>query len=160
MDIKTVYGYEHKEEIKTLFGEYTNMLVENESGFKDYLKIQNYDEELEHLESKYGLPYGRLYLVYCDGEPAGCIAFRKIDEWNCEMKRLYIRPSFRGQHIGKYLVNKIIEDAKEIGYKYMLLDTFPFLKTAIHIYEGCGFYEISSYNNSPMNNLVYMKLDL
>ena len=160
MDIKIVHGYEYKDDVKSLFSEYTSMLIENESDFKDYLKIQNYDDELENLQLKYGLPDGRIYLVYCDEILAGCIALRKIDDNNCEMKRLYVKPDFRGQHMGKVLVDRIIEDAKEIGYKHMLLDTFPFLKTAIQIYENCGFYEIPSYNNSPMDGLVYMKLDL
>ena len=76
------------------------------------------------------------------------------------MKRLYVRPLFRGKHMGDYLVRKIIEDAKEIGYKHMLLDTLPFLKTAIHMYQKYGFYEIPCYNNSPMDTTIYMRLDL
>ena len=76
------------------------------------------------------------------------------------MKRLYVRPQFRGKHIGKYLVEHIIRDAKEIGYSYMLLDTLPFLQGAIHMYRKYGFYEISSYNDSPMDTSIYMKLDL
>ena len=99
MSIEIVQGYEHIQKIGMLFSEYTNMLIENDSSFKKYLDIQHYDEEIKHLETKYGLPYGRLYLVYCDGEAAGCIGLRKIDEHNCEMKRLYVRPEFRGKKI-------------------------------------------------------------
>ena len=160
MSIEIVEGYEHPQEIGMLFSEYTNMLIENDSSFKKYLDIQHYDEEIEHLETKYGLPYGRLYLVYCDGEAAGCIGLRKIDEQNCEMKRLYVRPEFRGKKIGEQLVRKIITDAKEIGYSYMLLDTLPFLENAILMYKKFGFYEIESYNDSPMCTSIYMKLDL
>lgn len=76
------------------------------------------------------------------------------------MKRLYVRPAFRGKHIGSELVQRIIRDAKEIGYSHILLDTLPFLEHAIHMYQTCGFYEISSYNNSPLNTSIYMKLDL
>ena len=126
---------------------------------KEYLEIQNYSEEMEHLENKYGLPDGRLYLVYCDEELAGCIGLRKIDSQNCEMKRLYVRPQFRGRKIGNLLVEKIIDDAKKIGYSHMLLDTLPFLRSAIHMYKKYGFYEISSYNDSPMDTSIYMKLD-
>ena len=79
---------------------------------------------------------------------------------NCEMKRLYVRPKFRGQKIGNLLVEKIINDAKKIGYSHMLLDTLPFLKSAIHMYKKYGFYEINSYNDSPMDTSIYMKLDL
>ena len=79
---------------------------------------------------------------------------------SCEIKRMYVRPEFRGHHFGEIMLTKIIDDAKEIGYKYILLDTFPFLKRAIHMYKKYGFYEIPSYNGSPMENLVYMKLEL
>lgn len=160
MSIELVQAYTYKNEVKILFDEYTDMLIEGDSSFKEYLEIQNYDEELEHLEMKYGLPYGRLYLAYYDGMLAGCIGLRKIDESNCEMKRLYVRPQFRGKHVGDYLVKRIIEEAKEIGYAYMLLDTLPFLKSAIQMYKKHGFYEISSYNDSPMNTSIYMKLEL
>lgn len=160
MRIKIEPAYDNAQEVEILFSEYTNMLLEGDSTFRDYLKLQNYDEELKHLDKKYGLPYGRLYLAYCDDEFAGCIGLRKIDEENCEMKRLYVRQRFRGQHIGKILIQKIIEDAREIGYSHMLLDTLPFLESAIHMYKTVGFYEIESYNNSPMQASIYMKLDL
>lgn len=160
MGIKIIPAYDYVQEIEILFSEYTDMLIEGDSTFQEYLALQNYDEELKHLEQKYGLRYGRLYLVYCDDALAGCIGLRKIDEENCEMKRLYVRPQFRGQHIGNILVQKIIEDAREIGYSHMLLDTLPFLESAIHIYKTFGFYEIESYNNSPMQTSIYMKLDL
>ncbi len=160
MKMEMVLAYNHKEEIGELFSEYTNMLVEGESSFQEYLDIQHYDEEVEHLEAKYGMPEGRLYVVYCDGEAAGCIGLRKIDEQNCEMKRLYVRPRFRGNKIGEKLVQKIIEDAKEIGYTAMLLDTLPFLQSALSIYEKAGFYRIDCYNDSPVGTSIFMKLDL
>ena len=76
------------------------------------------------------------------------------------MKRLYVRPRFRGQRIGKILVERIIADGREIGYDHMLLDTLPFLERAVHLYETYGFCEIESYNDSPMEKAIYMKLDL
>lgn len=160
MKIELIEAYSHKEEVKALFQEYTDMLIECDKDFKEYLNKQNYDDELEHPESKYGLPYGRLYLAFCDNELAGCIALRNIDNVNCEMKRLYVRTDFRGKNIGRILIKKIIEDATSIGYKHILLDTFPFLKTAINLYKNLGFYEIESYNNNPMDNLIYLKFDL
>ncbi len=160
MNIEILPAYNSPQEVRALFAEYTTMLVEGDSAFKEYLEIQNYDEELEHLEVKYGLPYGRLYLAYCDGQAAGCIGLRKIDGQNCEMKRLYVRPAFRGNHIGDLLVRQIIGDAREIGYSCMLLDTLPFLQGAIYMYRKLGFYEIPSYNDSPMDTSIYMKLDL
>ena len=160
MSIKILPAYDFPEEIKLLFSEYTDILIEGDPSFKEYLEIQNYDDELKYLEKKYGLPYGRLYLVYYNNEVAGCIGLKKIDKKNCEMKRLYVRPKFRGKQIGEQLIEKIIKAAKEIGYSYMLLDTLPFLKGAIYLYKKYGFYEIASYNNSPMDTSIYMKLDL
>ncbi len=160
MELKIIPAYDNPQAVEALFSEYTNLLIEGDSTFHEYLALQNYDEEVKHLEQKYGLPHGRLYLAYCDDALAGCIGLRKIDEENCEMKRLYVRPQFRGQHLGNILVQKIIEDAKEIGYSHMLLDTLPFLESAIHLYKAFGFYEIESYNNSPMETSIYMKADL
>ena len=132
MNIKILPAYDFPEEIKLLFSEYTDILIEGDPSFKEYLEIQNYDDELKHLEKKYGLPYGRLYLVYYNNEVAGCIGLKKIDKKNCEMKRLYVRPKFRGKQIGEQLIEKIIKAAKEIGYSYMLLDTLPFLKEFLY----------------------------
>ena len=160
MSMKILAAYDFPEEIKLLFSEYTDILIEGDASFKKYLEIQNYDDELEHLEKKYGLPYGRLYLAYYNDEVAGCIGLKKINGKKCEMKRLYVRPKFRGKQIGEKLIEKIIKDAKEIGYSFMLLDTLPFLKSAINLYKKYGFYEITSYNNSPMKTSIYMKLDL
>ncbi len=160
MKIKIVCGYDLKDEIKSLFTEYTEYLVKNDSKFKEYLEIQKYDDEVEHLENKYGLPWGRLYIAYYENQVAGCIALRKLNDKECEMKRLYVIPEFRNKGIAKTLVEKIVSDAKEIGYSNMLLDTLPFLQTAIKMYKKMGFYEIECYNNSPMEDSIYLKLDL
>jgi ribosomal protein S18 acetylase RimI-like enzyme len=76
------------------------------------------------------------------------------------MKRLYVRPEFRGKRIGNQLIRRIIEDARKIGYSYMLLDTLPFLESAVRLYRKYGFYEIDSYNDSPMDASIYMKMEL
>ena len=76
------------------------------------------------------------------------------------MKRLYVRAEFRGKHIGNILAEKVINEAKKIGYKSIVLDTFPFLSAAIKMYKKMGFYEIEQYNDSPMKDAVYLKLDL
>lgn len=160
MDIKIIPGYDYPEEVKALFREYTDMLIAGDSSFRKYLDIQHYGDELENLEAKYGAPSGRLYLATCGGTIAGCIALRRIDALRCEMKRLYVRPQFRNFGIASQLVNRIICDAKAIGYRRMLLDTLPFLDTAIKMYAKYGFYEIESYNDSPMSSSIYMALDL
>ncbi len=160
MNMEIVPAYHHRQEISALFSEYTNMLIAGDSSFQKYLEIQHYDEEVNHLEMKYGAPYGRLYLAYCNGNAAGCIGLRKMNEMSCEMKRLYVRPQFRGNRIGEQLVQKIITDAKEIGYAYMLLDTLPFLEKAILLYRKFGFYTIECYNNNPISTSIFMKLNL
>lgn len=153
-------AYDRTEEIKSLFSEYTQMLMANDADFEQYLQIQNYAAELEHLNDKYGMPDGRLYLLCVNGKPAGCIGLRKIDHVACEMKRLYVTPAFRGHHFAEHLVVKIIEDAKEIGYQTILLDTLPFLQSAIHLYQKLGFFETAPYNDSPLERTIFMRLDL
>lgn len=160
MNITIIPAYDYPQETGILFSEYTNMLIAGDPSFQKYLDIQHYDEELKNLNVKYGIPYGRLYLAYYNNELSGCIGLKKMDKQHCEMKRLFVRPSFRGKQIGNQLIQQIINDAKEIGYSYMLLDTLPFLKSAIHMYKKFGFYEIESYNDSPMSSSIYMKLDL
>lgn len=153
-------AYDKKDEIRDLFTQYTNLLIENDSTFKEYLALQNYDDEISNLKEKYGAPKGRLYLASVAGETAGCIGLKPLDEKRCEMKRLFVKPQFRGRKIAEQLVKTIIEDAKEIGYKEMYLDTLPFLKGAILLYEKLGFIETDCYNNSPIENTIYMKLTL
>lgn len=160
MNVKIVPAYNYPEEISDLFSEYTNMLTKSDSSFQEYLALQHYERELENLEAKYGPPDGRLYLALYGEKAAGCIGLKKIDDRRCEMKRLYVRPQFRGRKIGEQLVRKIITEAGEIGYSQMLLDTLPFLENAVRMYKKLGFYTTERYNDSPMSASIYMKLDL
>lgn len=153
-------AYEYKEEVRELFIEYTDMLVEGDPRFEEYLGIQNFDDELEHLEKKYGLPCGRLYLLFVNDALAGCVGLRKLDEEKCELKRLYVRPDFRGEGYGELLLERIMGDARRIGYKYMYLDTLPFLKKAIGMYRRRGFVEIEKYSDSPIDDTIYMRIAL
>ena len=160
MSLELIPAYDRPAEVLSLFTEYTHMLVSHDPSFQIYLDIQHYEDEIRDLEAKYGRPEGRLYLALWDGEAAGCIALRKLDEQRCEMKRLYVRPAFRGHKIGDVLVDRILQDAKAIGYRHMLLDTLPFLESAIHIYQKRGFYEIPCYNDSPVETTIFMQYDL
>ena len=155
-----VNGLERPEQIGELFDEYTAMLVEGDPTFARYLELQDYDEELRHLEGKYSPPGGRLILALEDGEAAGCIALKGMDETRCELKRLYVRPAFRNSGLGRMLTEMIIAAAREAGYKEMLLDTLPFLQSAQRLYRRVGFREIEKYNDSPMDGATYMKLEL
>ena len=160
MTVQIVPGFERPHQIRELFTEYTKLIIDQDRRYHEFLMMQNYEDELLHPEQKYRPPTGRLYLAYCDQALAGCIALRQLDETRCEMKRLYVRPGFRKQHIGSILVRRIINDAKAIGYKHLLLDTFPFLDVAVRMYERMGFRYIPRYNDSPMDSTIYMQLDL
>ena len=160
MSLLIVPALDRPQEIAALFEEYTALLIAGDPTFRDYLALQRYDQELLHLDAKYGPPHGRLYLALDGGEAVGCVGLRRIDDARCEMKRLYVRPAYRGRGVGAALCRRIIGDARPIGYRHMLLDTLPFLETAIALYRRLGFEEIPCYNDSPMQNAVYLHLAL
>nr|WP_326127662.1 GNAT family N-acetyltransferase [uncultured Oscillibacter sp.] len=160
MSLELAYAYEEPEEIRALFQEYTALLLEKEPAFQQYLDLQHYDRETARPEDKYGLPEGRLYLARWDGAAAGCGALRKLDGGRCELKRLYVRPAFRGHRIGEALLERLIGDARTIGYRHMLLDTLPALDSALRLYRRFGFHEIPRYNDSPLASTIYLGLDL
>ena len=140
---------------RELFEEYGTSL-----GFS--LCFQNFDQELSGLPGKYAPPSGRLLLAYSEEEQlAGCIAMRKLDDTSCEMKRLYIRPEFRQHGLGRVLIERILDEAKRIGYQRMLLDTLPGkMDSAIRLYERFGFRDVEAYYDSPIEGTRYMELKL
>ena len=145
---------EHIEQARTLFREY-------EKWFGMNLCFQNFDEEVENLPGKYKPPDGRLFLAFADGKLAGCIALRKLEAKICEMKRLFVREDFRGLGIGKILIEKLIAEAKKIGYEKMRLDTFPpKMSKAVELYNSYGFYEIEPYYHNPYGETLFMESDL
>ena len=160
MDWKIVPGYGRTEDLRELLTAYTAMLVREEPAMAPYLDQQGYEAELAHLERKYGHPDGRLYVVLVQDKAVGCIALRRLDERRCEMKRLYVEPAFRGRGIARALVRQLIADARVIGYERMLLDTVPFLREAIALYESEGFRQIERYNDSPLEQTCFYGLDL
>ncbi len=125
------------------------------------LCFQGFEQELAALPGKYALPDGRLYLAYSDGELAGCIAMRKLEDGICEMKRLFVRDGFRGAGIGVQLIKQLIADAREIGYVRMRLDTFPpKMGKAVSLYESHGFVPIEAYYDNPNEGVLFMELAL
>lgn len=125
------------------------------------LCFQSFEEEMQNLPGKYSPPDGRLYLANINHEAVGCIALRKIGDGICEMKRLFLRDAARGHGLGKELIEKIIADAREIGYAIMRLDTYPpKMGKAVSLYESHGFRAIEPYYDNPHEGVLYMELDL
>ena len=156
-----ISAYDRIEDIRSLFSEYTDMLVSINPEFHLYLEIQHYDDEKENPSLKYALPDGRLYVdISDDGIARGCIALRKLSDEKGEVKRLYVCPEYRGNGIATALVKMIIEDARNIGYKELYLDTLPELESAVRLYKSFGFEETGQYNDSPVDKTIFMKLSL
>jgi putative acetyltransferase len=139
---------------RELFLEYAQSLGVN-------LCFQNFEEELAGLPGHYAPPEGRLLLAECDGQLAGCAALHPWEPGVCEMKRLYLRPSFRGKGLGRVIAEKIIAEARNIGYHRMRLDTIaPIMKDAVEMYRKLGFREIAPYRPNPIAGAMYMELQL
>ena len=153
-------AYDRLDEVSLLFKEYTDMIMSKSDEVREVLESQHFEDELVDLDGRYGFPSGRLYIAVDYERVAGCAGLTRNDDSYCEIKRLYVRPEYRGQHISRLLMDQIIADAKDIGYKYMRLDTFPFMSTAINLYEKYGFYYIKKYNDNPAHNAVFMQLNL
>jgi len=144
----------HMDEARTLLREF-------EAWFGMSLCFQGFDEELAALPGKYAMPNGRLLLAYSDDKLAGCIALRPLSEGVCEMKRLFVRDGFRGQQIGRQLIERLIDEARGIGYSKMRLDTYAAkMGKAVDLYRSHGFVEIPPYYDNPHEGVLYMELSL
>lgn len=144
---------EHVELARQLFREYADSLGIG-------LCFQDFEKELASLPGDYAPPGGRLYVAFEDERPAGCVGLRKISDDICEMKRLYVRPLFRGQGIGRQLVLALVKDARELGYARMCLDTLPSMKRAITLYRAMGFKPIEPYRANPVPGAMFFQLNL
>lgn len=155
-DMVRTYPVQTNEDLasaKFLFEEYADSL--------DFdLDFQGFDEELANLPGEYAPPKGYLLLAEYKGQLAGCVALRGLTQNMCEMKRLYVRPEFRGLRIGRSLAQFVIEQARTIGYTYMRLDTAPSMQAARALYRSLGFRQISPYRYNPIEGAVFMELEL
>ena len=139
---------------RTLFEEYA-------AGLGISLCFQNFDRELANLPGDYAPPDGRLLLATENDQLAGCIALRKLGTGACEMKRLFLRPAYRGKGLGRLLVHSIIDEARKLGYTTMRLDTLPGrMDQAIALYQSIGFVEIEPYYENPVEDAKFMQLEL
>lgn len=142
------------EQVRELFLEYANSL-----GFS--LCFQSFDQELTGLPGDYAPPSGRLLLAEFEGRLAGCVALHGLDTQICEMKRLYLRPAFRGKGAGRSLCERVLSEARRIGYRHLRLDTVePIMKDAVAMYRRLGFREIAPYRPNPISGALYMELEL
>ena len=140
--------------VRALFREYANAIGVD-------LCFQDFENELAELPGRYLAERGgQLWLARRDGELAGCVALHRLDDRVCEMKRLYVRPGFRGMNLGRRLADAVIAGARDVGYERMRLDTLPSMQTAIAMYESLGFHDIAPYRHNPIDGARYMELVL
>lgn len=141
------------ETLRALFTEYADALGVD-------LCFQGFAEELASLPGRYAPPDGRLLLADQDGTPAGCVALRPLDNGIGEIKRLYVRPAFRGTGLGRRLAERVIAEARAIGYASLHLDTLPEMDAAQGLYASLGFRPCTPYYPTPLAGTVFMVLDL
>ncbi|MFX0113568.1 MAG: GNAT family N-acetyltransferase [Candidatus Hodarchaeota archaeon] len=151
--IEQISSKKHLGEVRELFREY-------EQSLNIDLSFQNFEQEFADLPGGYNPPEGRLLLAYHKSQLAGCVALRKFAKQICEMKRLFVRPQFRGKGIGRELAVLVIKEAKEIGYTRMRLDTLPSMNEAIDLYHSLGFKEIDAYRHNPVPGTLFLELIL
>lgn len=149
--------------VRGLLREYTDWVFSITEAARDAPTFQGFEQELAALPGPYSPPGGRLLLATLDGEVAGSIALKRIDEERGELKRLYVRPACRGNSIGLRLVKAIIEEARSCGYQRLILDSHISMKNAHDIYRQAGFQDVPPPAGFPeiyRPVVVFMELDL
>jgi len=139
--------------VEALFREYVGTLSED-------ISFQNVEDELAGLPGKYARPGGAVLIAREGDALAGGVAYRMFEPGVCEMKRLYVRPAFRGRGLARDLANELIEDARARGYRTMLLDTLASMQAARALYRDLGFAPVGAYYDNPLPGVMFMALDL
>jgi putative acetyltransferase len=154
MNVVPATGPEQLRDVRKLFEEYAASLSFD-------LCFQNFRQELDGLPGDYAPPDGGLWLAATDrDEAAGCVALRRLEPGVGEMKRLYVRPEFRGTGLGRRLAVKVLEEAGTIGYRRIRLDTTPEMAGAVRLYESLGFTRTAPYRPNPVEGAIYMEIEL
>ena len=139
--------------VQALFREYADSLGID-------LAFQGFEKEVASLPGKYAPPTGGIWLAEKDGQPAGCVAVRSLGGRTCEMKRLYVKPEFRGVGLGRTLAEAVLSTAAAMGYRRICLDTLPSMPSAIELYRQLGFVEVESYCHNPVNGALFFAKEL
>lgn len=124
------------------------------------LGFQNFDQEMDDFPGQYSFPRGCLYIALSESQAIGCVALRDLGQGICEMKRLYVKPNFRGRRVGKLLAKAVIKSARDLGYDRMRLDTIPSMKQANMLYTTLGFKQIAPYRFNPIEGATFFELIL
>ena len=143
----------HFEMAKKLFLEYAESLNFN-------ICFQNFEEELNNLSEEYTRPRGCLLLALQDNRAIGCVTLSKCSSLHCEMKRMYVKPAFRGKRIGRKLAETLIETAEQMDFLYIRLHTLAAMKEAFSLYYSLGFKKIAPYEENPIKDAMYMELKI
>jgi len=144
---------DHIETVRELFTEYAAWI-------RTDLCFQGFSREVSDLPGLYAPPRGRLLLARVGEKTAGCIALRPAGDRVCEMKRLFVRPEFHGLGLGRALAERVVTEAREASYAAMILDTLPFMSSAIRLYESLGFVRRAPYYDTPVKDTIFMELAL
>jgi putative acetyltransferase len=152
-DIKEATTAEQFEQVRQLFSEYWSWL-----NFEPCFR--GFEKELAGLPGRYAAPSGCLLIAYVGAAPAGCVGLRPFSEGICEMKRLFVRPTFQGRRIGYELATRVVAEARKRSYRRMRLDTLPVMTKALSLYVRLGFKEIGVYQEDPVPGARFMELEL
>ena len=143
------------EQVRSLFREYQAELLPQ-------YRVRSLEDELANLPGVYASPKGKLLLATIAGQPVGCVGLRPFPQPGaCEMKRLYVRPTFRGGSVGKLLVERVVQEARVLSYSCLRLDTHPpSMQAAVVLYRKLGFQEVGPEPVEPVEGLLYMELQV